>query len=242
MNKVFFYNSINHILNKIGLEVRRHPTRDMKRLLHYLKKNQVTTCLDVGANTGQYAMHLRAAGFKGKIWSFEPQSAAFAKLEKNASADRNWEVYPFAIGNFDGNSPMNISKNSASSSLLDFEEDNASVNAAPESAFISSEQIEVKRLDSFLNEKGFYEPLFLKIDAQGFEERILYSAGENWPQIYALQLELACVPVYKGEKVFDEMKKYIESKGFFLSAIESNFADFETGRLLQVETIFLRKL
>ena len=240
MSKNFFYNTINRFINKTGFEVRRYPSRDVRRLLHYLKKNDIVLCFDVGANTGQYATHLRASGYTGTIWSFEPQSTAFSKLKNKAKSDNQWQVFPFAFGDYDGKSQMNISKNSASSSLLDFEEGNTSVNAAPESAFIATEQIDVKRLDAFIREKNLNERVFLKIDAQGYEEKILNSIGDHWPQVYALQLELACVPVYKGERLFDEMKRYIESKGFFLSSIESNFADFESGRLLQVETIFLR--
>ena len=208
-------------------------------LLKYLESNKVNSCFDVGANTGQYGKLLRSAGFKGKIFSFEPQSAAFEKLRKNSSTDPNWSVYNLGIGDKTGKSVINISKNSVSSSILDI--DSFLVETEPETKYIAKETIKISRLDQFLSETAFNERLFLKIDAQGFESKILEGAEDCFGNIYAMQLELSYVSLYHEEKLFDEMKEAIESRGFYLSSVESGFADVKTGRLLQIETIFLRE-
>lgn len=240
MRKLDLYSKINQIINKTGFNVSRFPSRDQRMLLKYLKDNSITNCFDVGANTGQYAKFIRSAGFNGKIFSFEPQSKAFEQLSKNAKGDSQWEVYNIGLGDSDGKAIINISKNSVSSSILDIH--NSLVETAPETEYISKEEIKISRLDTFLKEIGFTNRFFLKLDAQGFESKILEGAAGCFNSIYALQLELSYVSLYKGEKLFDEMKEFIESSGFYLSSLESGFTDPQNGRLLQIEAIFLREV
>lgn len=234
------YTKLNRLINKAGFDIRRFPTRDQRLLLKYLKDNHVNDCFDVGANIGQYAKLFRSAGFRGQIFSFEPQQNAFQKLKKYAAHDNMWKVFNAGLGNTDEMLELNVSINSVSSSLLDM--DDALKKAAPESGFISTELIQVNRLDTIIKEIAGDRRIFLKIDAQGFESKILEGAEGCFNNIFALQLELSCVELYKGEKLFDEMKVFVESKGFYLSSLESGFSDPDTGQLLQAEAIFLRKV
>lgn len=240
IRKIELYSKINQLIHKIGFDIRRFPTRDYRILLKYLKDNNVYDCFDVGANTGQYAKLLRSSGFTGKIYSFEPQSKAFEQLSKSSAGDSQWAVYNIGLGDKDGNSIINISKNSVSSSILDI--NSFLVKTAPETEYISKEEIKINRLDTFLQEINFKRRFFLKIDAQGFESKILEGAELCFNNIYALQLELACISLYTGEKLFDEMKGFIESTGFYLSSLQSGFTDPKSGRLLQVDVIFLREV
>ncbi|MEO8861989.1 MAG: FkbM family methyltransferase [Ginsengibacter sp.] len=240
IRKIKLYNRLNSLIHKTGLDLRRFPTSDQRILLKYLKDNNVNTCFDVGANTGQYAKLLRSAGFKGEIFSFEPQLKAFNKLSKSASADSHWLPFNFALGDTDTKSTINISKNSVSSSILGI--NTLLIEAAPETEYINKQDIQIHRLDTFLEKFKPAKRLFLKIDAQGFESKILAGAEGCFSDIYALQLELSCVSLYKGEILFDEMKAFIESKDFYLSSLESGFTDLKTGRLLQVDAIFLREM
>ena len=54
-------------------------------LNHYLNHNNISIVLDVGANTGQYALSLRRFGYNKKIISFEPQLKEYKKILKNSS-------------------------------------------------------------------------------------------------------------------------------------------------------------
>lgn len=234
------YNKINRLLHKAGFDIRRFPVSDQRMLLKYLKDNNVNVCFDVGANTGQYAKLLRSTGFKGKIFSFEPQTKAFEQLSKGAIGDSQWQVFNIGLGNTNGKSIINISKNSVSSSILDINK--FLIETVPQTEYISKEEIRINRLDTFIKEINFKNRFFLKIDTQGFESKILEGAQGCFNDIYALQLELSCISLYNGEKLFDEMKEFIESTGFYLSSIESGFVDPKNGRLLQVEAIFLREV
>src|SRR6266542_708311 len=63
------------------------------RRLSMLRHHGVNTVLDVGANTGQYALALRRAGYEQAIFSFEPLSDAFGQLERKSRSDPNWRVF-----------------------------------------------------------------------------------------------------------------------------------------------------
>jgi FkbM family methyltransferase len=240
MNRIELYSKINQFVHKMGFDIRRFPTRDQRMLMQYLNGHEVNDCFDIGANTGQFAKLLRSIGFQGKIYSFEPQAKAFEQLSKSASGDSKWEVHNRGLGNSDGKSIINISKNSVSSSILDI--DKFLVETIPETQYISKEEIKIIRLDTFLKEINFKKRFFLKIDTQGFESKILEGAEGCFTDIYAIQLELPCVSLYNGEKLFDEMKDFIESKGFYLSSLENGLADPKNGKLLEVEAIFLREV
>lgn len=230
--------TVNYFFNRIGLSLKRFPSREQRRLLNYLHKHHINYLLDVGANTGQFTMSILQAGYKGQIISFEPQSAAYQKLLAKTLKRKDWKAYHFAIGNLDGPSEINISKNSVSSSLLDILP--AHVKAAPESSYVSKEVIEVKKLESIYHEIIGDDFAFLKMDTQGFEMNVLKGAAGILNKISGIQLEMSCYPLYSKETTFDEMKAFIESKGFFLSSLENGFVDENTGRLLQVDAVFLR--
>lgn len=231
---------INKIIHKLGIEITRFPNSNDRRLLQFLKNNAINTCVDVGANTGQFATKLIEIGFQGNIISFEPQKSAFEMLSKKAANHNNWKVYNYALGDFDGESTINVSANSVSSSLLNIMPQHKS--AEPQSQYINQETIQVKKLDTVLSQSVNADKIFLKIDTQGFESKVLKGAANTLSKVHVLELEMSCVELYESELLFDDMKKHIESMGFNLCSIESGFADEKSGKLLQIEAVFIKNI
>lgn len=89
---------------------------------------------------------------------------------------------------------INIAGNSYSSSILKMLPSH--VEASPESEYIGHEVIEVKTIDSifpFLRNKG--RNFYLKIDTQGFEERVINGAADSLQFIKLVQLEMSLIPL-----------------------------------------------
>ncbi|MGA8615093.1 MAG: FkbM family methyltransferase, partial [Xanthobacteraceae bacterium] len=135
--------------------------------------HKVELIFDVGANTGQYAKKTRSEGYRGKIVSFEPSPDAHAALVENAKSDPLWVVHKrAAVGSEPGEAEINISRNSESSSILPMLEAHSS--AAPASAYVGKARTEVITLDSVFDDyRGRNERTLLKIDTQGFEDKVL---------------------------------------------------------------------
>lgn len=228
---------VNFFFNKIGMSVKRFPSREDRRLIRFLKENNINVVLDVGANVGQYTQNLFKNGYKGKVYSFEPQSQAFSKLKKHSN--ENWITINKGLGDIETKIIINNSANSVSSSILPIS--NRLSTISNDFEYINKEEVDVSTVDIFLSQNNITpENVFLKIDTQGYEDMVLNGATKSLQKIKVLQLEMSLVPLYKGELLFDEMKQKIESYGFSLSAVESGLADESTGKLLQMDALFIK--
>jgi len=241
--------AVKQLLRRVGLEVLRFDPKNvileyddlpiagrMKLFRHY----GINLVLDVGANIGQYGRDLRCNGYAGRIVSFEPLTSALARLQAAAQNDPHWQVVPLALGDQNTRAKLNIAGNSESSSLLEMLPRHR--EAAPDSRYIGAEEITVRTLDSVFNEYHQADDrTYLKIDAQGYEPKILAGARESLPNIVGLQMELSFVPLYRDQMLFLEMVHLLQQSGFRLMSLEPVFRDEKTGELLQVDGIFFRE-
>lgn len=233
-------NLLNKILNKFGAELSRFPNNELKRRKSYLKHYQITKVFDVGANVGKYGIGLREIGYKGDIISFEPLSKTYLELNKKTEKDKKWRAYNIALGDFDGESEINIAGNVDSSSLLDMLP--AHLNSAPQSKYIGKEKIIVKKLDNIYKDLcNENDQVYMKIDTQGFEKQVLDGALDSLSKIKGLQIEMSIIPLYKGSLTYLEMISYLKEKGFEIQGMDPGFSDPSTGRLLQFDGIFFRE-
>ncbi len=212
----------------------------LKNRVSLLNHFNIQTILDVGANTGQFAYYTRYFGYKNRIISFEPVREPFNILSRFSKYDKKWDVVNYALGNINGEAEMFIAANSVSSSILEMMPVQLAVE--PGSYNTSKEKVSVHRLDSIINDYVSYkEHMYLKIDTQGFEKRILDGAEEILRHIAGLQIELSLVELYKGESLFHELMPFIQNMGFELFSLEPVFQNKKTGQLLQADAIFYRK-
>jgi FkbM family methyltransferase len=237
---------VKHIVRsffyRIGLDVRRFrpASSESAALARMLSTHGVNLVLDIGANAGQFGKLLRSAGYRGRIVSFEPLSTARKRLVAAARNDRLWEVAEqMAIGDDENEIELHIAGNSVSSSLLSMLP--AHMDAAPASVYVGSETVRVRRLDSAAaNYLSNDAVLFLKIDTQGYEDKILQGAGAVLRRTTGLQMELSFVPLYEGQRSYEDMMAKLKTMGFELWAMSPAFIDPRTGRLLQVDATFFR--
>ena len=172
-----FKKNVQALLRKL----RRGSTarRNARQLLRGFDAFGIDLVFDVGANTGQFAREIRDSGFKGRIVSFEPLSAAHQELTVAAASDQLWAVHErCALGDQEGSVTLNIAGNSVSSSVLEMAAVHAA--AAPGSAYVGQEETTLVKLDSVAHKYiGGSQRPFLKIDTQGFEWQVLTGARAN---------------------------------------------------------------
>jgi FkbM family methyltransferase len=214
---------------------------DLGHFLSHLGRSQTGLVLDVGANTGQFALELFKAGFKGRVISFEPLSAAYAALKKAAQNNSKWEVAPrCALGATVSNAVINIAGNSFSSSLRPMLERHLA--AAPESAYVGTEIVPVETLAGVLA-RSFPDgvPRFaLKIDTQGFEDQVLDGLGAYIEQCAAVLLEMPLGPLYGGAVDLPTLFARLVKCDLHCVGLSPGHKNPRTGDAIEVDGLFVR--
>lgn len=237
-----FADTVKRALRQFGVEVRRYgvQTSSDAQLYRILTHLGVDLVVDVGAHEGQYALGLRSLNYVGRIVSFEPLSAAHARLVENSAGDPGWEVAPrMALGEVDGAVNLHVSGHSLSSSVLKMMPLHA--EAVPGSETVGLERVPIARLDSvllpYLRDARI---VLLKIDTQGYENFVLRGATGVLAHVAAIQTELSLVPLYAGQLLFDDMRNRLNQLGFGLFALFPGHVHERTGQTLQVDGLFVR--
>lgn len=232
---------VRRAARRLGFDVTRYAPHASYRAqrIELLRHHQVDLVLDVGANIGQFAAELRVDGYRGRIVSFEPLRSVFAALETSAAEDPHWDALHMGLGAETGPATINVAGNSQSSSLLPMVA--AHRRAAPASAYIGTETIDVRRLDDVFGTvaSGAAAP-FLKLDVQGYERQVLEGGETTLPHLVGLQLEASVVQMYEGEMLFPEMLRLLAGHGFALAAMTPSLVDPDSARLLQLDAVFFR--
>jgi FkbM family methyltransferase len=216
------------------------PSKDMRALIRVLEHHRISVVLDVGANVGQYASRLRAAGWAGRIVSFEPLAAAHATLCAAAAADPAWQVAPLlALGPSEGTVTLNVSPESDMSSLLPLRPDMAQFLSS--ARFTGAERVPQARLDAiWAQHVAPLDRAFLKLDTQGYDGAVLDGALGVLDAIAGVQVELALVGVYEGEPLYLDMIARLASLGFEPVLFIPGYFNRRSARLLTMDGVFVR--
>jgi FkbM family methyltransferase len=226
-----------------GVEIGRYrPYRNpINHLIRICKENGCDTILDIGANAGQFAERVLQGGFDGRIISFEPQTKAHALLVKAADKLDGWDVASrMCVGEKDATTRLNIAANSTSSSILPVL--GSSTSAKPETAYVTTEDVLMRRLDSWIAEElpDNSRSLAVKIDVQGYEDHVLDGAKKELSRIIAFQIEMSLMPLYEGSPSFVDLYSRIEAMGYQCVGLYPGFTDVRTYQMMQVDGLFLR--
>jgi FkbM family methyltransferase len=192
-----------------------HQLSYIKRVLRML---EVDCVVDVGANAGQYALELRALGYRGLIFSFEPDPRAYEKLERKAERDGRWFVFNMALGPAPGERELNLMEHSEFNSFRMPTTAESDI-AARSNTVVGRQLVQVETLSRVLlplSSKHGFSRTFLKMDTQGFDWEVFEGAADALDLIIGLQSEIAVSRLYEGEPSWLEMIARYEAAGFEL--------------------------
>ena len=205
-----------------------------------MDRSEIDLVFDVGANRGQYAEALRENGYRGRIVSFEPLSEPLHELEHRASSDNAWECRQIALGDEATTATMNVSKMTETSSFLKMKDWFSS--EFPPAACVGEEDVTIVPLDSLSGElRSTNDRAMLKLDVQGYEDRVLKSAVDTLPEISLLECELSLEALYDGESLIGEMLSTLELAGFAPLSLEPTGYLPPSGHVPQVNGIFVNR-
>lgn len=229
--------ALNRRLRSFGYEIRRYDFANPSfQAEQALRDPRIGTVLDVGANRGQYAAHVRRVRPDVTVHSFEPLPGPFDVLAQAAESDPRWHAHNVALGRAAAVQRMTISRNDESSSLLPMHA--ALTSSAPQTEAVGEIDVEVRTLDSFADTIG--DNLFLKVDAQGYEAEVIGGATSMLGRALYVQLEVSLTPLYEGAPRPFEILKTMDDAGFAIHTLTPVFSDRRTARLMQADVLFSR--
>lgn len=197
------------------LELGRDPLSAVRIILD----RRIACVFDVGAHVGETAVRLVAAFPKAAIYSFEPDPQSFSALRAVAGTVRRMEAVNAAVGDTDGTAAFFVNQFDQTSSLLETAP-GASQYLVDKSGLDRRAEIEVPilTLDRFCAERGITRIDLLKLDAQGYELRILDGARDllNRQGVPIIYLEVCFVRIYEGQPLFPEIYQYVFERGYRL--------------------------
>ena len=141
---------------------------DQYHLKDFIKKDSVV--IDAGANIGIFSAMAAKLYQQGMIYSFEPGRIAFKALKKNMSFYENVALYNSGLGEISGNARFMTGNNTAANSVLDYEEG---------IDFATIENVKIDNIDNFVEANNLKRVDFVKIDTEGYEEKVIKGAKET---------------------------------------------------------------
>jgi FkbM family methyltransferase len=221
-------------LFKIEIRNKRNWRKDNKWLLDY----DFETIIDIGANEGQFATKMRMFFPKAEIISFEPIPFVYQKLTNVFINDSKFKAYPLGLGDQDMETEFYENDYSPSSSLLKLKDHTSHFDAATNTKPI---KITVKKLDEVLANEGLTKPIMVKIDVQGFEDKVIMGGKNILSQADLILCEVSFVQLYEGQKLFSDINNMLSSLGFSYSGNYEQLYSPATNEVLQADAIFIKK-
>lgn len=188
-----------------------------RKFRHQLLSSLSIDCVwDVGANVGQFASELRVLGYKGLIFSFEPDPTAFQVLSTRAAHDRNWVTFNVALGRQTEKRDLNIMAFSQYNSFLEPSaletESHLKANSIVNKVMVSIETIN-DLFYELVKKHNFHRP-HLKMDTQGFDLEVFAGAERVRDKFVSIQSEIAVKKIYYGSPGWRESLAVYEENGY----------------------------
>jgi FkbM family methyltransferase len=199
----------------------------------YLRPGDVF--LDVGANIGYLsAVAARLVGPRGQVHAFEPVPAYFVRLGRLATLNPEYLIAanPCAAGETPGMCTMYVTLEPGQSTLV------RSYKVEPE--ILSTIDVPVVRLDSYLKQNQIERVALIKIDAEGFELPILRGLRnyfENCRHRPAIICEIAPRAYPLMGRSVSELAGFMAEFGYTARDLVDSVTPVDLGAIEQVEDV-----
>ena len=208
----------------------RHGVAASVEHVSLMRDIRVATLIDVGANIGQFSLLTRAFHPDVQIIALEPQLRPAERYRRLFDGDPRTILHPYAIGPKSVVGTMFVGHRDDGSSLLPNSQ--ASEN-------VTTEQVEVRRLDEVLNITDIVRPAILKLDVQGYELSVLKSCGSLLDIMDFIYVEVSFRPFYVGQALAGEVVGFLSAQGFSLAGVHNPECD-RAGRVEGADFLFVR--
>ena len=222
-NKIY-YAKMRRKFKRVGVKPASIGS-DMDQYYDWLKiwsKIRVENIVEIGANYGQDAERLRYLFnlSKENIYIFE----AHPLICKRAKMLFGFHSYNYAVFNVETKLTLHS---------VDENDDNTGISTIMTSKKFSNKLnklyvVDSIRMDNWMEKNHIDHIDFCKIDVEGATYEVLESFGNKLHLVYAIQLEAEHIKEYKEERLWPEIKEYLENKGFTMVLFERHITQSDS--------------
>lgn len=209
------------------------------RLKFLLGSLGIKTVIDIGASYGDFIHLAQSSNSSIKIYGFEPISNVFDSLKYRYAGKNEIELYNMALGSFDGYVDFHENDYSYSSSVLPIGE--IHINEFPFTKDFKKSEVEIACLDTVFKYKSFETPLLIKIDVQGYEDKVILGGKNIFSQADFVIVELSFCELYSGQALFERVNMELNNLGLFYKGCISQLSSPTTNTILQQDALYVRK-
>jgi FkbM family methyltransferase len=197
------------------------------------------TLVDIGAADGEYGAFIAKNQGIRYVYFFEPRQSCQLPLRALATRVEHGAVFPVALGDEEGNIRFIETDYGPSSSILpgltEVQRDFPQVK--PKTEMI----VPVRTLDTVLAGERIEDDLLIKIDVQGFEDRVIRGGAQTFRRAKAVLIEMSFVPLYDGQSLFDEVHECLMQAGLRLAGFKNQIVMPRAGRPAFAHCIYIRE-
>lgn len=226
--------AVKKFLRKFGWDVRRYyDFWDTAVLPHGIR-----TVFDIGANNGEFSQEVFAHIPDARVYAFEPLADCFETLTKRFEGKKNFHAYRVALSDAPGESTIHRSSFHPSSSMRTM----AALHKTlyPKTAGETEEKVTLARLDDSAKEIHIEGNLMIKIDVQGFEDKVIAGGTETFKRATVVLIETSFVELYEGQPLFGDIHGQLRALGFSYRGAAAEHRNPKTGELLYQDSVFIR--
>lgn len=204
----------------------------------WFKSLEIDTVLDIGANTGQFTKTILALLPNSRIYSFEPLPVCFKELQQFTNSHINTTAFNIGIGDRSGSLSFEENAFSPSSSFLKMADTHKQAYVHTQNTTIVD--VKIDRLDDIIEDFKLGSSLLIKIDVQGYEDKVLQGGAKTMQKAKIVIVETSFVHLYESQPLFDDIYNLFRDWGFSYFGMIDQASDPKTGQILQGDAIFIK--
>lgn len=216
--------------------------------------NKKVIIFDVGSADGNEFLNLAINNNDIEIYAFEPLPKQFEIIKKKTKGLMNFNIYNLAVSNYEGNSKFNVCSdiNFRTSSLKKYDNnaDNTwkycwsgrfkDIKITDEWKFINQIEVDVIRLDKFMNENNIQLIHYLHCDTQGNDFEVIKDLIEQKKIIEGV---IECNtfddrPLYENQKSVNFVEKFLKENDYSIINKKEQATDKNLKRGLETNLFF----
>ena len=216
----------NYLLNKIGYNISKIRPYNFNHIFKKFEKKDNNVIVDVGANRGQSIENFLSIYKNYEIHCFEPLNNLYEELTKKYGQNKNIHLNNYALGEENKDGKFFKYHNDVNSSfnrpINDSKWEKKKKKILNKEKLIEQElKVKILKLDEYFKINNLKFINLLKIDTQGYEDKVLSGSNEilTSNKINFIQVEFIMGNQYENRLNIIDYENYLIKNNFRLYGI-----------------------